>query len=427
MDNHTSRRQWQQQRQQKQQTQQREQSQWQSQWQSQEQKFDTPEMNRHAYVHDWLFFWWWAEKVFIDLIHEERRGKPNAVGRVFTLFSDQSTVMLLDGTRVPIVTALPQRLNTIIAWISRRRMPILSTLLDYRNMMVLYPLLVWIVSWKIRRWKPQYLLISSFAAVKNIRPPDDAQVTLYMHSPNQYVWTNYKDYLEKFSFPIKQIFMVVAGYIRQWDKRSPQVDTLYVNSKYTAERMHTIYGTPSAMMHCKYPSLGAEFMEKTPPVRPHSYFLYCGRLVRFIKEVDKIITLANMMRIPLLIMGTGPDEGYLRAMAGDTITFLGAISDPHQKKYIIGHAAWCINLTQESFGLVTAESLSCGVPVFGYGVWGTAELVGPESGYLVQKKDAESLRAWRDQFAGRVSNEYNRQAIQDAFRKKYTNAWGNVL
>jgi hypothetical protein len=45
-------------------------------------------------------------------------------------------------------------------------------------------------------------------------------------------------------------------------------------------------------------------MEKKPPVQPHGYFLYCGRMVRFIKEVDKVIELANTLKIPLLMMGT---------------------------------------------------------------------------------------------------------------------------
>jgi len=45
------------------------------------------------------------------------------------------------------------------------------------------------------------------------------------------------------------------------------------------------------------------------------YYLYIGRLVRFVREVDRIIELANSMQIPLLVAGSGPDEQYLKEMA----------------------------------------------------------------------------------------------------------------
>ena len=45
------------------------------------------------------------------------------------------------------------------------------------------------------------------------------------------------------------------------------------------------------------------------------YYLYIGRLVKFVREVDRIIALANSMEIPLLIAGSGPDEQYLKEMA----------------------------------------------------------------------------------------------------------------
>jgi len=97
-----------------------------------------------------------------------------------------------------------------------------------------------------------------------------------------------------------------------------------------------------------------------------------------VKEVDLIIKLFNHFHIPLLVVGSGPDEIQLKAMAGDTIIFLGQMS-PQELLPLIKNARGYINLTKESFGLGTAEALLLGVPVFGYDDGASPELVDKDS------------------------------------------------
>lgn len=389
---------------------------------------------KYAYVHDRIFFWGGAEQVFADLIQkyqpqENVAGTKMMCGRVFTLFSNKRELRVGKYT-YEVVTSLPRWVNTIFVYFSVHKIRFLSWLFDYRNLFVLYPLLCWLLSRKINAYAPERVVISSFAAVKNIRT--DAPQILYLHSPNQYIRENYSEYIEKFKFPTRQIFQLCVGYIRRADKKSHTYSEIYVNSGYTNESAQRYYGFQWTVL---YPKLPEEVLTTDAVLEMHAsksflaksidaasiagegeYYLYIGRLVKFVREVDRIIALANSMEIPLLIAGSGPDEQYLKEMAWPTVTFVGQITDLHQKVELIRHAKGLINIAKESFGMATAEALALGVPVFGYNQWGTRELVDEQSGHLISSKDAAALQHGFKTFA---STSYDRKKIQERFRSRY--------
>lgn len=51
------------------------------------------------------------------------------------------------------------------------------------------------------------------------------------------------------------------------------------------------------------------------------YFVYVGRLVNFVRETGLIIQLFNHLKLPLIVIGSGPDEEELKALAGETVIF----------------------------------------------------------------------------------------------------------
>jgi glycosyltransferase involved in cell wall biosynthesis len=140
-----------------------------------------------------------------------------------------------------------------------------------------------------------------------------------------------------------------------------------------------------------------------------------GRLVRFVREVDVIINLFNKTKERLLIIWSGPDELYLKSIAGNSIIFLGQMN---VKEYlpILKKSRGLINLTKESFGLWTAEALCLGVPVFGYNQWATPELVDEDSGVLVDNKTLPHLLEKFDDFTNITRN---RSRIQKSAIKKF--------
>jgi hypothetical protein len=160
-----------------------------------------------TFVHDWLYYIAGAEQVFFDLIHDQIRrdeasphpktnsghpktnsGHPNVDSnrpqnainqsqiqyKIYTMFSNKHFLSLsadrhdINDIKIPIVTALPRRVFAVFVFFDQHKIPFLSKLLDYRNLMFFYPLLIRILRQKIKKYTPNEIHISSFAVAKNV-------------------------------------------------------------------------------------------------------------------------------------------------------------------------------------------------------------------------------------------------------------------
>ena len=66
---------------------------------------------------------------------------------------------------------------------------------------------------------------------------------------------------------------------------------------------------------------------------PKPYFVCVGRLVSFVRECEVIIKLFNELKLPLLMIGSGPDEEKLKNIAGETIIFTGRMQEGQFRTY----------------------------------------------------------------------------------------------
>lgn len=228
--------------------------------------------------------------------------------------------------------------------------------------MFFYPILMKLLSYKIKKMKPDYIMISSFAIAKNITPISGIPMMLYLHSPMQYIWTHYDEYKAKLTGIKGKLFNRIVPQLRKRDLKYTKFDKVYANSKYTATVAEKLYGIKNIQI--KYPRIPDTFFIPAVQETPQEYYLYVGRLVSFVREADKIIRLCNELKVPLIVMGSGPDEIYLKSIAGPSIIFIGWIQDIQEKIKIISQAKGLINLTKESYGIGTIEALLLGVPVF---------------------------------------------------------------
>jgi glycosyltransferase involved in cell wall biosynthesis len=288
--------------------------------------------------------------------------------------------------------------------------------------MPIYPLLMNILSHKIQKEQPNHILISSFAVAKNINQCKATikhnvwklkpKVTLYLHSPMQYIRSHHEEYTGKLKGFKWRLFRRITKQLRKRDLKFTQYDTVRANSQYTANEGKKRYGFDSII---KYPQLNPLFLEEHTITEPDDYFVCVGRLVRFVREVDIIIKLFNHTKTRLLVIGSGPDEIYLKSIAWNSIIFLGQL-EPKVYLPIIAKSRGLINLTKESFGLWTAEALCLGVPVFGYNQWATPELVDEDSGVLVENKTLPHLLEKFDDFTNITRNK---KMIQKNAQKKF--------
>ncbi len=363
---------------------------------------------------------WGVHKVLLDLISAQLKKHQGKVKiELFTLISEYPELKVQipwseAQATIAITQALPLRLSKLFLYTKTHKIPILSSLIDYRNLMPLYPLLMKLLSLKIKKWKPNHILISSFAIAKNITPIPWVPTSLYLHSPMQYIWSHYEEYLNKFSGLKKQIFKFTASYLRKRDLKYIHFDKVICNSQYTQKLAEDIYHIKSTVI---YPKIKDEYYFAGISPAPKPYFVCVGRLVNFVRECELIIQTFNALKLPLLMIGDGPDAQHLKSIAGDSIIFTWWL-DHIDLIDTIKHSSWLINLTKESFGIGTAESLLMGVPVLWYAEGATAELLDEHSGILLQEK---SIPALSEALITFQSKKRDRKLISESFRSKLSN------
>lgn len=91
--------------------------------------------------------------------------------------------------------------------------------------------------------------------------------------------------------------------------------------------------------------------------------LYAGRLIKE-KNVDLLVHCANKKKYKTLIIGSGPEEKYLRKIAKNNITFKDFLQDHKEIFRYMKSAKVFVNLSQrEGFSMSMLEALACGTPV----------------------------------------------------------------
>lgn len=329
----------------------------------------------------------------------------------------------LDSTnklQIEIKSILPRWLFNIFIWFEKKQVPYLSKIFDYRNLMFFYPILIRWVKWGIKKHNPDRLVISSFAVVKNIlnttyRKENNIQTTLYLHSPYMFLWNHFEKNKAKLDKFISFFYNITKKLQTNWDLKTIYADEIKYNSFYTKSLIDKIYYGKVVINNNKYdnnfiryPKVDQKYIDHDIDTNKMSdYFIYIWRIVRFSKELEKIVKLFTQNGKKLIIIWSGPDEEYLKSTASENIKFLWYMSDVETKIGYLSGARWCINLTLESFGLVNIESLLCGVPIFGYDKWWTREIIDDDDNiwYLVKDIDHENLVKEFDKFDKNIDDK----------------------
>jgi glycosyltransferase involved in cell wall biosynthesis len=212
----------------------------------------------------------------------------------------------------------------------------------------------------------------------------------YIHSPMRFVW----DYNNRYTVEIhgnkwKFIVRILSSYLRLWDYEAAQrPDYLVANSKYTQERISKYYRRESAVI---YPP--AMLQPTTYNLQPttnqnksnenkkvvgreslvNSYFLVVSRLSPY-KKVDLVVEAFNKLELPLVVIGEGKQEKYLRKIAGKNVKILGWQDDKELTRHYSNARAF-IFPAEDDFGLTVVEAMSYGLPVIAYLKGGAAETV----------------------------------------------------
>lgn len=150
--------------------------------------------------------------------------------------------------------------------------------------------------------------------------------------------------------------------------------------QHVAGRIRRYYNRVATVV---YPPVDTEFFRPDLAVS-EQYALVVTALVPY-KRIDLALDACRLARVPLKIVGTGPDRARLERRAGADVEFLGHRTD-EEIRQLYQRAAVVMLPGEEDFGIVPLEAQACGRPVVAYARGGALETVVPgETGILVDE------------------------------------------
>jgi glycosyltransferase involved in cell wall biosynthesis len=302
---------------------------------------------RVALVHDWLTGMRGGERCL------------EAFGELFPA-ADLFTLVHVPGS----VSAVIERRRVITSFI--QRLP--GAERSYRRYLPLFPAAI--RGFDLSGY--DLVLSSSHAVAKSVRVPRGMLHVCYCFTPMRYVWDLYDEYFgARADWLTRALMPPVAAALRRWDRRTAAGVTRFVAiSRFVAERIRRCYGREADVI---YPPV--DVARFSIDEAPGDYYLVVSALTPY-KRVDLAVEAANRTGRRLIVVGTGPEERRLRALAGPSVEFFGWRDDAEVAE-LYARCRALIFPTLEDFGITPLEAMAAGRPVIAYGQGGALETVVP--------------------------------------------------
>ncbi len=328
------------------------------------------------------------ENVRVALVHDwltGRRGGEKVLEVFSEIFPEAPiyTLIHFPGSQHPDIEQ--KRIETSFI----QQLPFLKK--RYRSYLPLFPLAVELFDLQ----DYDIIVSSSHCVAKGAIPRPDAMHISYIFSPMRYAWNQYFAYfgsnrLGRFS---RLAIPPAIHKLRVWDTVScHRVDEFVADSNTVAERISKYYGRSAEVI---YPPVDTDFFQ--PKQSTQDYYLIVSALVPY-KRIDLAIEVFKQKKIPLKIVGMGPEYKRLRRDASDNVEFLGSLSDDDLLG-VYQQSRALIMPGEEDFGINSLESQACGIPVIAYGRGGATEtVIAEKTGLFFLEPSAAGLSGVLDKF-----------------------------
>ncbi len=301
-----------------------------------------------AIIHDWLVSTGGAERcleVFCELFPE---------ATIFTLVHDPGKIDSDIINRMDIRTSFIQRLP-----LGKKK---------YRHYLPLMPRAIG--AFNLSGY--DLALSSSHCVAKGVRTPKATCHISYCYTPMRYIWNMYDEYFRsnRTGLAARLLMPLFLDRLRKWDvNTSKGVDYFIAISDNVRQRIKMYYDRESDVI---YPPVNTGYFRNTGR-RREDFFLAVSRFVPY-KQLDLAVRAFNALKLPLVIIGGGPELNKLKKMAKDNIKILINQPDSSLRDYYSRCKA-LVFPANEDFGIIPIEAQSCGCPVIAYKKGGALETV----------------------------------------------------
>ncbi|WP_336647071.1 glycosyltransferase [Micrococcus luteus] len=242
----------------------------------------------------------------------------------------------------------------------------------------------------------------------------DGATLVYCHTPARWVYL-LDDYLgEDGRDSIKgRIARVLRPGLRRWDRAAVRRRSRYVaNSTVVKKRIEDVYGLDGVDLVFPPHSVSTEGPQEPIPgaerLAEDGFLLSVARLMPY-KHVDVAIEAAARAGRPLVVIGKGPEEARLRAMAGEDVVFGQDLTDA-QLRWAYAHATALIAASHEDFGITPLEASAWGVPTVALRAGGYLDtIVDDVNGVFVEEPTVDLMAGGVERL---LAHDWDRAAMQ---------------
>lgn len=318
-----------------------------------------------AIVHEWLNVYGGSERLLAEIlglypqaqVHALIHNKANLIGTPLEARSVKTSFL----QRIPRVEHL------------------------YRGLLPIMPLAV--ENMNVRDY--DVVLSISHAVAHGVKTHKDQIHISYVCTPMRYAWHLQDDYLQLHHLDkpiLGSAARLTLSLLRRWDKFSAaRADHLLAISNWTAEKIRQAWGRDS---HVIYPPVDVKRF--SPAEQRDDFYIHVSRLVPY-KMTAEIIKAFNELKLPLIVIGDGPEMPRLQKLAKENVKLLGHQPDDVVTD-LLNRAKAFVYMATEDFGIAMVEAQAAGCPVIAYGKGGAAEIVRDgETGLLFHEQTGDGL------------------------------------
>jgi len=236
--------------------------------------------------------------------------------------------------------------------------------------------------------------------------------------------------LTEHSGPLRAFWWTAHGH-RQMDHAYAAAGRLFGVSASLVREMNCYFPRGGAQAQVLYNGIDTDMFcrSNSPPRAPGARLLFVGSLVEGKGVLDllgAVSALPQYLDWSLSLVGAGPEEKALRVAAeersiSDRLRWLGSVPRDSMPSIYAKHDLLVVPSKAETFSLVSAEALACGVPVVATRCGGPEEVIGPLGLPLVAPGDVAALSEAILGMLGRLSS-FDRQAAAKSIEQRFSMA-----